>query len=60
MAQCESVVWRRDRYRLKRGKGFTLRYERSRCRRKAKTGGLCAQHHRLNREFPGYSERVSA
>lgn len=46
--QCEARVYRRDCYRLKRGKGFTLRYDRGRCKRAARFFGLCLQHYKMD------------
>lgn len=43
--QCEAIVEKRDTYRVRRGfSGFRMHYNRVRCSRPAKVGGLCAQH----------------
>jgi hypothetical protein len=46
-APCEAVVYKRDTYRISRGRGFRMHYTRGRCSRAAATDGLCTQHHRL-------------
>jgi hypothetical protein len=48
-ARCNTYVYVRDTYRVSRGHGFRLHYNRRQCSRLANGGDLCWQHARLER-----------
>lgn len=43
--RCVALVWKKDTYRLSRGRGFKMHYTESQCsRRPAKGSEFCWQH----------------
>ena len=42
--RCQEYVYRRDTYRLSRGHGFRMHYDRGQCERRATHGDYCWQH----------------
>lgn len=55
--QCDAVVWRKDTYRVARGRGFRMHYERGQCSRRATHGDLCRQHAKLTGHVPRWTAR---
>jgi len=49
MNQCKAMVYKRDTYRLVRGRGFKMHYSMEQCKRKTKDE-YCWQH--LKEEQP--------
>lgn len=52
--QCQAEVYRKDTYRVSRrgdGRHFRMHYSRGQCARKAKRGGLCEQHAKMDEKF---------
>ena len=58
--RCQAVVYRRDCYRMSRGRGFTLRYDRGRCKRAAVDDGFCRQHFVMDDKWPGCLTRSTS
>ena len=42
--RCDAVVYKRDTYRVVRGKGFRMYYEKCQCSRRANFPPFCSQH----------------
>jgi hypothetical protein len=46
--RCAAAIYKRDTYRVSRGYGFKMHYERKRCSRAAAPGyEFCRQHEKL-------------
>lgn len=45
--RCAAAIWKRDTYRVSRGNGFRMHYNRQRCSRAATHGEHCAQHAKI-------------
>jgi len=52
--RCRAQVWRKDTYRIVRGFGFRMHYNRGQCLRAATDSDLCAQHAKMIGSVPRY------
>jgi hypothetical protein len=51
-SRCKRLVWKRDTYRLQRGRGFKMRYRSEQCSRVTAEGDdQCWQHARERDRF---------
>lgn len=48
--KCLAQVWVKDCYRVSRGHGFKMHYNRRQCCRNALDSGYCKQHAKIARE----------
>jgi hypothetical protein len=46
--RCTAQVCRKDTFRVSRGKGFMMHYNRGQCSRKASIGNRCSQHSKMD------------